>query len=110
MKSRKISLLASVGLLAIAIATGAIAADKSLGDGDDNWLEHAKSTKTRVQVVAELNEARAQGLLNYDDSSYPILPQPRVGRSRAEVVAELNEARAQGLLDYTDSDYPILPK
>lgn len=70
------------------------------------------SGKTRAQVQAELEEARAQGLLDFNDSSYGSLidtinSQTAQEKSRAQVLSELNQARAQGLLSFNDSQYPL---
>lgn len=69
------------------------------------------SGKTRAQVMAELSDAQAKGLLDFTDSSYPFSlsaqnsPSPQE-KTRTQVVAEINEARAQGLLSFNDSEYP----
>lgn len=91
-----IALVASA--LCMMTGTTAIASDKWLGDRGDNWEEHIRSTKTRAQVIAELNEARAKGLLpnNGDASSYPEPLGAAIGRSRSEVRTETQEMRPQG--------------
>ncbi len=63
MTSRKLSIAIVAGALVTAVGSGAFASDKWLGDRGDNWEEHIVSTKTRGQVIAELNEASAQGLV-----------------------------------------------
>src|SRR5262245_31632908 len=58
------------------------------------------STRTRAEVVAELNLARAQGLLEQRGQAYGGF-EPRgvfSTKSRAQVVAELDAARAAGQL------------
>lgn len=72
------------------------------------------SGKSRAQVQAELKAARAQGLLDFNDSSYgsqtdTINSQTAKEKSRAQVLSEINQARAQGLLNFSDSQYPVQP-
>lgn len=51
------------------------------------------STKTRAEVRAELEQARAQGLLTWGESrNYPVSAPVRSTRSREEVRAEAIEA------------------
>lgn len=89
MKSNKFSLSIVTGVVFAIAGSSAFASDKWLGDRGDNWQDHVVSTKTRAQVIAELKEARAQGLIvNGDDPHYPRLPVATSTRSRAEVRAE----------------------
>jgi hypothetical protein len=67
------------------------------------------SSKTRTQVVAELQQARANGEINVGDADYPYQPKFVSTKTRAEVVAELVQARANGELSVGDADYPRLP-
>lgn len=103
MKARKLILLAATTMLAMS-ATIASANDKWLGDRGDNWEDHIKSTKTRAEVIAELNEASTQawtiGGREYD---YPLLPVAKSTRTRDEVRAEMIEAARSGTrtVDYT---------
>jgi hypothetical protein len=54
------------------------------------------STKTRAQVIAELQQARANGEMIVNDQ-YPDLTAPvKSTRTRAEVIAELQQARERG--------------
>lgn len=94
MTSRKLSIAFVAGALLTAVGSGAFASDKWLGDRGDNWLEHVKSTKSRAQVIAELNEARAQGLVGYsgEETNYPKAPVVKSTRSRSDVQAEAAEA------------------
>lgn len=88
MKARHIFLSVATGMLIVA-GSGASADDKWLGDRGSNWEEHVKSFKSRAEVVAELNEARAQGLVgNVGDANYPSTPVAKSTRSRDEVRAE----------------------
>lgn len=87
MKARKFSVLIIASLFAAA-GSAALANDKWLGDRGDNWEEHVVSTKTRAQVIAELNEARTQGLLSRGDTDYPKSAAVKSSRTRDEVRAE----------------------
>lgn len=82
----------------MAIAGAASANDKWLGNRGDNWEAHVTSTKTRAQVIAELNEARAQGLVrNGQEYDYPRLPVAKSTRTRDEVRVEMIEAAKNGV-------------
>lgn len=50
------------------------------------------STKTRAEVRAELEQARAQGLLTRDRERHPVFAPVQSTRSREEVRAEAIEA------------------
>ncbi|WP_394780213.1 DUF4148 domain-containing protein [Undibacterium sp.] len=86
-------------LLAMAAASSATFAQDIQGDAADG--------KTRQQVINELNDARAQGLLKFSDADYPVLPAAASTLSRAQVVADIQQASKDGTLfsDY-DYDYP----
>jgi hypothetical protein len=103
MKARKLILLAATTMLAMS-ASIASANDKWLGNRGDNWQDHIKSTKTRAEVIAELNEARAQGLVRGGTMhDYPHGPVAKSTRTRDEVRAEMIEAAKNGTrtVDYT---------
>jgi hypothetical protein len=46
------------------------------------------SGKTRAEVIAELQQARAEGLMDYNDLTYPIQTPVKSARTREEVSAE----------------------
>lgn len=63
MKSKKMSFMIIIGSLLTAIGSTAVAQDMYgtfTGEPADRWQEHTKSTKTRAEVMAELEQARAQ--------------------------------------------------
>lgn len=92
MKTSKFVVLFATALLSVA-GSSAFANDKWLGDRGDNWEEHITSTKTRAQVIAEMNEARAQGLLSTQiETDYPKQPALKSTRTREQVRAEAVEA------------------
>lgn len=64
------------------------------------------TSKTRAQVVAELQEARAQGLLSTGQEDYPIVNASTSSKTRAEVEAELVAAEAAGTISRGELDYP----
>lgn len=105
MKTRKFLVLIATGLFTLA-GSSAYAHDKWLGDRGDNWEQHVTSTKTRAQVIAEMNEARAQGLLNNQlETDYPKASVQKSARTRAEVRAEAFQAAKNSprSIDYSGS-------
>lgn len=63
--------------------------------------------KTRAQVLAELQDARALGLLSNGELDYPpVFPGSGNSKSRQTVLAELAEAREAGKLSVGELDYP----
>lgn len=56
------------------------------------------STKTRTEVMAELDKARASGELNNNLNEF-YTPKFKSTKTRAEVIAELDKARANGELN-----------
>ncbi|RZI40059.1 DUF4148 domain-containing protein [Herbaspirillum sp. HC18] len=93
MKSYKISSFVVTAVLGAVAGSPAFASDKWLGNRGDNWEEHIVSTKTRAQVIAELNAARSAGLISYgQEPRYPDLPVAKSGRSREQVRAEAIDA------------------
>lgn len=74
---------------------------------------HAQETpvqgKTRAEVIQELKDAEAAGLVSRGDVDYPILPEFVSTKTRGQVIEELKQARAQGLLNINDVDYPPTP-
>lgn len=88
MKTRQLSALIIASLFTAAGST-AFANDVWQGDVGDNWQQHIQSTKTRAQVLAELNEARAQGFgVGARDTDYPKMQAVKSSRTRDEVRAE----------------------
>ncbi|MCX5462879.1 DUF4148 domain-containing protein [Alcaligenes parafaecalis] len=65
-------------------------------------------SKSRAQVVQELEQAREQGLISVAADGYPKVPRG-LANTRAQVVQELQEAQEAGLLDFADDEYPVLP-
>ena len=78
----------------IAITTLAFTSSAVFADSPYPIDKPFVSTKTRAEVIAELKEARAQGLLA-NRNNYPIIHSAPSYKTRAEVVAELEAARAQ---------------
>lgn len=85
------SLIAAVTLFA--------AAGAALADDTYPYVDHSKfvSTKTRAEVIAELNQARANGQVaaNTEVVEFNNFVSTK---TRAQVLAELNQARTNGEL------------
>lgn len=56
------------------------------------------SSKTRAEVIHELQVARANGELLVNDYNYPVTSHVASDKTRAQVVQELKTARADGEL------------
>lgn len=69
-----------------------------------------KSTRTRAEVIAERDAARADGTtLRVLDGVYPVIAlNPNTQRSRQEVVAELRQFSAQHPNFNVELDYPAV--
>jgi Domain of unknown function (DUF4148) len=66
------------------------------------------STKSRAEVKAELAAARAAGMLDVREGTYPDFETANIAstKTRAEVQAELATARADGSFEMLNSEYP----
>ena len=85
------------GVLFASATTGAFADDKWIGDTGSNWQDHIQSTKSRAEVIAELNEARAAGLLSVgEDPSYPRDQAIVTNRVRNDVRTDIAAKPRQG--------------
>ncbi|GGC64272.1 DUF4148 domain-containing protein [Undibacterium terreum] len=89
----------------IIAAALAIASAATFAQDANSADVNGASAKTRAQVIEELREARAQGLLSVPDYAYPLVQNTGSPLTRAEVVAELDGARKAGTLDVS-YDYP----
>ncbi|MEC4722894.1 DUF4148 domain-containing protein [Noviherbaspirillum sp. CPCC 100848] len=99
MKKKLLFAIAKLVMIA-GVSSSALADDKWLGNRGSNWEDHVKSTKSRAEVRAELEEARRNGTLQVSNGAFypqaPQAPQAYQGRSRAEVRAEAVQANRQG--------------
>ncbi|HYD63586.1 MAG TPA: DUF4148 domain-containing protein [Noviherbaspirillum sp.] len=86
------------------LAAGSVYAQEYVAP-DENFV----STRTRAEVIAEIDQARADGTLHVSDTEYPVVMQSGMPKTRAEVVAEIERARADGTLYTNDATYPVLP-
>jgi hypothetical protein len=72
----------------------------------------AVSGKSRAEVMAELNEARASGTLSSSlERDYPAVQEmasTEGGKTRAQVRAEAIEARRLGLIPQGDTQMPLV--
>ncbi|MCA1325032.1 DUF4148 domain-containing protein [Herbaspirillum sp. alder98] len=66
--------------------------------------------KTRTQVIEELKQARAAGLISSGDYDYPKLAPFVSTKTRAQVVEELKQAQARGEVNVGDAYYPYSPE
>lgn len=71
----------------IAIATLTITSSAVFADAQYPIEKPFVSTKTRAEVIAELQEARAQGLIA-NRNNYPILQSAPSQKTRVQVVTE----------------------
>jgi len=68
----------------------------------------ADTGKTRAEVQAEVVQARAAGLLDTNDATFPVIPAVASTLTRAQVQAQVAQARAAGQLDVSDATYPVV--
>lgn len=98
MKTKKTTLIAAAGVFLASLGTAASASDTWTGDVDLHWQDRVQSTKTRGQVLAELEQAREQGLVLAGEAPYAADVSPAVvARGRGEVRAEAVAAAARPL-------------
>jgi opacity protein-like surface antigen len=64
--------------------------------------------KTRAEVVAELQQARANQGYQVGGNDYQFFTYTPSTRTRAEVQAELNQARDDGSLAAREANYPVV--
>ncbi|MDQ9172176.1 DUF4148 domain-containing protein [Oxalobacteraceae bacterium R-40] len=97
MKTIHLRIIIAAVSLAAGFQSAAMADDKSLGDGDTNWREHFRSTKSSAEVKAQVLQAREQGQLDsFNDGTYPGKSTLRSTRSRDEVQREAIAANRSG--------------
>lgn len=94
---------------AIASVASLVAASASFASSIDfPDFSNVVSAKSRAEVIAELNAARASGMtLDVRDGQYPVITQhPGAQKSREEVLAELKQFQAEHPNFVVDRDYP----
>lgn len=76
-----------IATVAVLSATGSVFAQTG------EYIEPAPfvSTKTRAEVIAELNQARAAGMLDVPDYGFPVVQATSEPKTRDEVRAEAVE-------------------
>jgi hypothetical protein len=84
---KKMNVKNLIATVAVLSATGSVFAQTG------EYIESAPfvSTKTRAEVIAELNQAYADGTLNVPEYGYPVLQATSEPKSRDEVRAEAVE-------------------
>jgi len=94
-------------LAAVIAVTAAFAGTAQAGELDWPLDAPSASTLTRAQVVADLQDARAQGLVTTNELAYPPVAQHADSQvTRAQVRQELSAAQAAGLGMSGELDYP----
>ena len=89
------------------IVTSAALISLSLAMGAANAANTGEPvSKTRAEVVAELQDAMARGLVQHGEFDYPIAIQSTSSKTRQQVVDELAAARAAGMQPAGELNYP----
>ena len=108
MKTLTSALLVSMSLL----SAGAYAASPNIEPNNVPFQgvygQVDANAPTRAQVVAELAQAKAAGLVTYGEEEYPVEIASHSDKSRDQVVAELAQAKANGEYSFGELDYPIV--
>ncbi len=110
MRTHRLVTLAAVAL--VLSAPGLVSATSlwhtASGEASDSFHpDHIKSTKTRAEVVKELDDARKDGSLRFLQLALPVpVKSPGPGKTRAEVQRELlnitTEERRQWQMIYAN--------
>jgi len=108
MKTLTSALLVSMSLL----SAGAYAASPNIEPNNVPFQgvygQVDQNAPTRAQVVADLAQAKAAGLVTYGEEEYPVETASNSNKSRDQVVAELAQAKANGEYSFGELDYPIV--
>ena len=108
MKTLTSALLVSMSLL----SAGAYAASPNIEPNNVPFQgvygQVDANAPTRAQVVADLAQAKAAGLVTYGEQEYPVEVAFHSDKSRDQVVAELAQAKANGEYSFGDLDYPVV--
>ena len=70
--------------------------------------EPVNHSKTRAEVMQELEKARVQGEISVASQDYPQIRRERPVKTRTQVLQELEQAKQEGVLDFFDDEYPVL--
>ncbi|MCI3206062.1 hypothetical protein DBA20_13965 [Pandoraea capi] len=97
----------AIALIAAVASLGAVASNAA--ENANNYPDVASQGQplTRAAVLADLAQARANGLIPQGDADYPVYVASGASKTRVEVKTELAQARAEGLLAENDTDYPV---
>ncbi|VVE21180.1 hypothetical protein PCO31110_03178 [Pandoraea communis] len=98
----------AIVLIAAVASLGAVASNAA--ENGNNYPQVASQGQplTRADVLADLAQARAQGVIPHGDADYPVYVASGPAMSRTEVKAQLAQARAEGLMAQNDIDYPVV--
>lgn len=106
MKTLTSALLVSMSLL----SAGAYAASPNIEPNNVPFQgvygQVDANAPTRAQVVADLAQAKAAGLVSFGEEDYPPQVSATSGKTREQVRAELAEAKATGQYTFGELDYP----
>lgn len=98
--------IASVLLISASLAGTAAYAQEPSGELDYPPTITQTSQLTRAQVVAELQQARAAGLVTFGEIDEPATQVATSTVTRAQVHAEAVQANAQGPVAFGGEGYP----
>jgi len=98
--------IASVLLISASLAGTAAYAQEPSGELDYPPTITQTSQLTRAQVVAELQQARAAGLVTFGEIDEPATQVATSPVTRAQVHAEAVQANAQGPVAFGGEGYP----
>ncbi|OZI52631.1 DUF4148 domain-containing protein [Bordetella genomosp. 4] len=108
MKTLTSALLVSMSLL----SAGAYAASPNIEPNNVPFQgvygQVDANAPTRAQVVADLAQAKAAGLVTYGEQEYPVEIANHSNKSHDQVVAELAQAKANGQYSFGELDYPVV--
>ncbi|MFT3953784.1 MAG: DUF4148 domain-containing protein [Piscinibacter sp.] len=94
-------LFATTVLASLASAAMALDAEQS-----SSWM--TPSTKTRAEVMAEMQSAVRSGALPHNEASYTVVASSSSSAlTRTQVAAEAREAQRLGLTAVNDADVPV---
>lgn len=65
------------------------------------------SSPTRAQVIAEMQQAKAAGLISSGEQAYPVAISTASTKDRAQVQQELSAAIAAGQVSIGEQAYPL---
>lgn len=91
----------TISLAALLISSGMLSGLAVAQEGTQDFQTPSLSSRTRAEVIAELEQARSSGRFAPAGEGYGSVDSAKLvsTRTRAEVLAELADARSAGALD-----------